>query len=62
MTDFIPELLKNSVTLFFGILQVALIAAVGGLFKLYSDMIGIKKDMNQAFGRIRRIENQLDKE
>lgn len=57
--DIISEVVRNSISVFFGLLQTAIVASFAVIIKLYIDVRSLKKAMNAAFDKIREIQEKL---
>lgn len=59
MNDFTQEILRNGLSVFFALLQMAVIAVVSAGFKLYWDVRRLRHDMDAAFKKLRELESDL---
>ena len=57
-SDLVLEAVKNSITVFFGLLQLVIVSAVGGVVKLWLDVRDLRKDMDAAFDKIREVKGE----
>jgi hypothetical protein len=53
-----PQLSDSILGTFFGVLQAVIIMGLGGAVKLWVDVRILRKDMNEAFKKIRKLENE----
>lgn len=60
-SELVLEVLKSGIGLFFALLQFLLIGAIAAGFKVYMDQRDMKKDLNQAFAKIRCLEGRVSK-
>lgn len=60
MLDFVSEIVRNSISVFFGLLQTIVVVSFGALIKLYGDSRQTKADLNAAFCKIRALEERLN--
>lgn len=58
--DIVGEVVRNSISVFFGLLQTILVVSFGALIKLYMDQRETKKDLDAAFQKIRCLEKRLE--
>ena len=52
----VAELLDKSLPIFFGVFQSLILLLITSAFKMYWDVRELKKDLNQAFKKIRDLE------
>jgi hypothetical protein len=55
--DIIGEIIRNSIAMFFALVQLILATSFGVLIVLYIDSRSLKKGMGAAFRKIRALEN-----
>lgn len=53
----ISAIIQQALGIFIAVIQVAVVAAMGGAFKTYLEVRDLRKDLNHAFMKIRRLEN-----
>ena len=51
-------IIKQAIGVFFGLLQGLIVVLVVGAFTTWKDVRKLKRDLNEAFQKIRRLENE----
>lgn len=60
--ELIMEIIKNLITVFFGIMQAVFLMVLVGGVNMYFSVRTLKKSLNAAFSKIRDLEQKVYKE
>lgn len=53
------DIIKQSLPVFFGVLQSLFLVVISGAFKIYFDVRKLKQDLRSAFTKIRNLEAKI---
>ena len=56
------EIISQSLSIFFGVLQSLILVVISGAFKMFMDIRDLKKDLNAAFLKIRELEKLVTRD
>lgn len=59
LMDLSEEIIKATLTTFFGIMGTLMTAAIGAVIVMWSDVRALKKGQNAAFSKIRTLESKV---